>query len=133
MRIQSETLKPTLRVEFAFIITCVISALLFAPHAWGQTTDKDKSKQKQTPLKFRGTLEFGGQLRDTQGSQFTDEDVGLIGQTVVGEIPCNKQQIRAFLYPGKNGAQPPFRVSGAVEIRERCHPDGGHGRTRFKS
>jgi hypothetical protein len=67
MRILPERLKPILRVEFVFIV-CVISALLFKPYAWGQTPEKDKTKQKkQTPPKIHATIEIGGPIREIEG------------------------------------------------------------------
>ena len=67
MRIQPERLKPILRVEFAFI-ACVISALLFTPHVWGQAPEKDKPKPKtQTPTKVHASIEIGGPVREIQG------------------------------------------------------------------
>nr|MBA2733230.1 MtrB/PioB family outer membrane beta-barrel protein [Acidobacteriota bacterium] len=70
MRIQPDRLKPILRVEFVFI-ACVISALLFTPHAWGQAPEKDKTQtppdKTQTLPKLQGTVEIGGQIWDTQG------------------------------------------------------------------
>src|SRR5882724_8946824 len=67
MRIQPDRLKPILRVEFAFI-ACVISALLFTPHVWGQTPEKDKTKPKtKTPHKVHATIEIGGPVREIQG------------------------------------------------------------------
>jgi hypothetical protein len=67
MRIQPERLKVILRVEFAFI-ACIIWALLFTPHVWGQAPDQDKTQpQAQTPPKVHGTLELGGQAREIQG------------------------------------------------------------------
>jgi hypothetical protein len=66
MRIQSERLKPILRVEFVFI-ACVISALLFTPHAWGQAPEKDKTKPKTDTPKVKASIEVGGQVRDISG------------------------------------------------------------------
>lgn len=66
MRIQADRLKPILRVEFVFI-ACVISGLLFTPHAWGQAPEKDKTKPKTQPPKVHATVEIGGQFRDVQG------------------------------------------------------------------
>src|SRR5882672_3481928 len=67
MRIQPDRLKPILRVEFAFI-ACVMSALLFTPHVWGQAPEKDKPKPKtQTPSKVHATIEIGGPVREIQG------------------------------------------------------------------
>lgn len=70
MRIQPDRLKPILRVEFVLIF-CVISALLFTPHARGQATEKDKKQtppdKTQTPSEFQTTVEIGAQVRHTQG------------------------------------------------------------------
>jgi len=67
MRIQAERLKPILRAEFVFI-ACVISALLFTPHARGQTPEKDKTKpETQTRHKVHVTIEIGGPVREIQG------------------------------------------------------------------
>ena len=67
MRIQPDRLKPIRRVAFAFI-ACVISVLLFPSHAWGQATEKDKSKPKsKTPHKVHTTIEIGGPVREIQG------------------------------------------------------------------
>ena len=64
MRIQPDRLKPILRAGFAFIV-CVISVLLFAPRAWGQTPEK--KPQTQTPPKVHATVEIGGPIREIQG------------------------------------------------------------------
>src|SRR6266705_7153021 len=67
MRIQPDRLKLILRVELAFI-ACVISALLFTPHVWGQAPEKDKTKPKTTtPRKVHVTIEIGGPVREIQG------------------------------------------------------------------
>lgn len=67
MRIQTDRLKPILHVVFVFS-ACVISALLFTPHAWGQEPEKDETKPKsQTPATVHASIEIGGQLRETQG------------------------------------------------------------------
>lgn len=67
MRIQSDRLKLVLRGEFVFI-ACVLSALLFAPHAWGQAPEKDKAKpKKETPSKVTASIEVGGTLVDIEG------------------------------------------------------------------
>ncbi len=67
MRIQPDRLKPFLRVEFV-LIACVISAVLFAPHAWGQAPEKGKPKAKtKTPPKVHVTIEIGGPAREVQG------------------------------------------------------------------
>src|SRR2546430_17134219 len=67
MRIQPERLKSILRFECAFIV-CLISALLFTPHAWGQAPKKDKTKPKtKTPHKVHATIEIGGPVREIQG------------------------------------------------------------------
>ncbi|MBD0371403.1 MAG: MtrB/PioB family outer membrane beta-barrel protein, partial [Pyrinomonadaceae bacterium] len=65
MRIQPDRFKPLLRVEFV-LIACVISALLYTPRTWGQTPDTPPDTT-QTPSKLQGTVEIGGQTRDTQG------------------------------------------------------------------
>ncbi|MDQ3819670.1 MAG: MtrB/PioB family outer membrane beta-barrel protein, partial [Acidobacteriota bacterium] len=65
--IQPDRRKPILRISSVFI-ACVISALLFAPHAWAQTTQKEKTKpKKKTPPKIHTIVEVGAQTRDTQG------------------------------------------------------------------
>src|SRR5215213_4633343 len=69
MRIQSDTLKPILHVRLV-LIACAISALLFAPRAWGQTPEKDQTKTPDvsgTPSEFKGTVEIGVQAREIQG------------------------------------------------------------------
>lgn len=67
MRIQPDRLKPILRVAFVFI-ACVISALLFTPHARGQAPEKDNAKPKtETSPKVYATIEVGGQVREIQG------------------------------------------------------------------
>ena len=68
MRIQSDRLKPILRVEFVFI-ACVISVLLFTPHVRGQAPDnKGETKKKtETPSKVTVTIEIGGQIRESRG------------------------------------------------------------------
>src|SRR5438552_9126838 len=67
MRSQANRLKLILRIEFVFI-TCVISALLFTSHAWGQAPEKVKPKPKtKTPSEIHGTVEFGCQVREIQG------------------------------------------------------------------
>src|SRR5882762_1112373 len=67
MRKHPGRLKPILRVEFVFI-ACFISALLFTPHAGGQTPEKDKTQPKtQTPPHFQATIEIGGPVREIQG------------------------------------------------------------------
>src|SRR6267378_3068300 len=66
MRIQPDRLKP-IRVEFVFI-ACVISVLLFTPHARGQAPEQEKTKAKtQTPHKVHATIEIGGPVREIQG------------------------------------------------------------------
>src|SRR6267142_536935 len=65
MRIQPDRLKPILRVEF--VLACVISALLFTPHAWGQAPEKDKTKPKTETPKVKASIEVGGQARDISG------------------------------------------------------------------
>ena len=71
-RIQSDRLRPILRVAGAFSI-CVLAALLLTPHVWCQAVEKTPEKDKaQTPAKlepakFQATVEIGGQTRDTQG------------------------------------------------------------------
>ncbi|MGI9066177.1 MAG: MtrB/PioB family outer membrane beta-barrel protein [Pyrinomonadaceae bacterium] len=63
MRIQPDRLKPILCVEFV-LITCVISALLFTPHARAQAPEKDETKPE---TKVHASIELGGQLREIQG------------------------------------------------------------------
>ena len=65
MRIQPDRLKPILRVGFVSI-ACLISTLLFTPHARAQAPEKDKTEPKTQP-KIHATLEIGGQVRETQG------------------------------------------------------------------
>ncbi len=70
MRIQTDRHKLNLRVEF-FLITCVISVLLLTSLAPGQGKDQNKAKKKPTaeaPLEMHGSVEFGAQLREIQGS-----------------------------------------------------------------
>jgi hypothetical protein len=66
MRIQPDRLKLILRVAFVFI-ACVISALLFTPHAWSQTPEEDKTKPKTETPKVYATIEVGAQFRDISG------------------------------------------------------------------
>src|SRR5688500_12370689 len=63
MRIQPDRLKQILRVQFVFI-ACVVSALLFTPHAWGQDPDKDERKSE---TKVHASIELGAQIREIQG------------------------------------------------------------------
>lgn len=65
MKNQPDIIKPILRVEFVFVV-CFIAVILFAPRAVGQTPQKDKPKPK-TPAKVQGSIEVGGQFRDTSG------------------------------------------------------------------
>jgi len=68
MRIQTDRLKPILRVQSVFI-ACAISALLFTPHAWSQTPEKDKAKSNTatSSRKIHGIIEVGGQAVAVQG------------------------------------------------------------------
>lgn len=68
-RIQSDRLRPILRVEFAFI-ACVLSAFLFTPRVWCQTPEKKEPEKDKTltPPRVQTTIEIGGQTRDIQGS-----------------------------------------------------------------
>ena len=67
MRIQTNRLKSILRVAFAFIAGVIFTSLPLS--VWGQTTDKDKSKQSaQTPKKIHVEIEFGAQGWAEQGS-----------------------------------------------------------------
>ncbi|HEV8590430.1 MAG TPA: MtrB/PioB family outer membrane beta-barrel protein [Pyrinomonadaceae bacterium] len=66
MRIQLERLKSILRAALV-LITCVISLVLLTTHVLGQTPDKDETKPKTQTPNIHGTIEFGAQLRDTQG------------------------------------------------------------------
>jgi len=63
MRIQTDKLKPILRVLFVFI-ACLISPFLFTPNAWGQAPEKDETKAES---KVHASIEFGGQFRQVQG------------------------------------------------------------------
>jgi hypothetical protein len=70
MRIQSDRLKPILHATLV-LIACAVSALMFTPRAWGQAPEKDQTQtptdKSQTPSKFHGTVEIGGQVREIQG------------------------------------------------------------------
>src|SRR5829696_10066210 len=70
MRNQPDTPKSILHIRL-ILIACAISALLFTPRAWGQAPGKDQTRPKpdvsETPSKFQGTVEIGGQVREIQG------------------------------------------------------------------
>ena len=111
MRIQPDRLKLILRVEFVFI-ACVISALLFTPHAWGQAPQKDKTKPKtKTPHKVHATIEIGGPVREIQGGH-----TAKFQET--REVPkgFSIQKLRVDL----NSADSPYFLAlRGFEIRER--------------
>ncbi|MBA2703907.1 MAG: MtrB/PioB family outer membrane beta-barrel protein [Blastocatellia bacterium] len=120
MRIQPDRLKPILRVEFSFI-ACVISVLLFTPHVWGQTPEKDKTEpQTDTPPKFHATIEIGGQVRDGQGGHTAKFQE-------VRDVP--KGFVIPLLKLDYNTADSPYFLAfRGTEIRERDQrftADGG--------
>src|SRR5262245_35631027 len=69
MRIKSERFKPILHIAFV-LITCVTSLLLFASRGSCQTPPKDDTKPKTENVlsNGHGTIEFGAQIVDRQGS-----------------------------------------------------------------
>src|SRR5438876_9036638 len=111
MRIQPDRLNLILRVEFVSI-ACVISALLFTPHAWGQAPQKDKTKAKtQTPHKVHATIEIGGPVREIQGGHAAKFQE-------VRDVPkgFSIQKLRLDL----NSADSPYFLAlRGLEIRER--------------
>ncbi|MCA1709057.1 MAG: MtrB/PioB family outer membrane beta-barrel protein, partial [Actinobacteria bacterium] len=114
MRIQPDRLKPILRVEFV-LIACVISALLFAPQARGQVPEKDKTQtppdKTQTLPKFQGTVEIGGQIRDTQGGHDAKfEEVRDVPKGIF---------IQKLKLDFKSADSPYFLALRGFEIRER--------------
>jgi hypothetical protein len=67
MGMQRDSLKSILRVACGFT-ACVISMLVLTAHAAGQTPQKDETKPKtETPFNIHAIVEFGAQLRETQG------------------------------------------------------------------
>ena len=111
MRIQPDRLKPILRVEFVFI-ACVISALLFTPHARGQTPEKDEPKPKiQTATHVHATIEIAGPIREIQGGHTAKFEE-------VRDVPkgFSIQKLRLDFNP----ADSPYSLSmRGFEIRER--------------
>ncbi len=111
MSIHADRLTSILRVAFIFL-ACVISVLLFTPHARGQDPDKDKTKPKtQAPLELSGMVEFGAQFRKLQGGHNAKFEE-------VRDVPKGLYIKRLKLNFDSPGSPYSFALRG-FEIRER--------------